>query len=152
MAANPEKVAQMVAVNLTGALHFTQTVQALLRPGGQLALTGSVAGYTGLPHGQIYSSAKAGAINLAETLRAELAGQTDVRLINPGFAQSRMTAQIDFDMSFIIRPDRAARDIIRGLDRRGFEVHFPLPLEWALKLLHHLPCWVLIPITKRLVR
>lgn len=152
MEADPDTAAQMVAVNLTGTLHFAQIAQPLLRPGGQLALTGSIAGYTGLPQGQIYSATKAGVINLAESLRAELAGQTDMRIINPGFVESRMTAQNDFDMPFIIPPERAARAIIRGLDRRGFEVHFPWPLTWALKLIHLLPYWALIPITKRLVR
>lgn len=152
MEADPERAAQMVSVNLMGTLNFVQIAQPLLRKGGQLALTGSVAGYIGLPQGQIYSATKAGVISLAESLRAELAGQTDIRIINPGFVESRMTAQNDFDMPFIISSDSAARAIIRGLDRRGFEVHFPWRLTWALKLLHLLPYWALIPITKRLVR
>lgn len=152
MEADPEDAARIVTVNLTGTLHFAQIAQPLLRSGGQLVLTGSVAGYVGLPQGQIYSATKAGVINLAETLRAELAGQTDVRLISPGFVHSRMTARNDFDMPFIIPPERAATAIAAGLDRRGFEVHFPWQLSRALKLLSLLPYWALIPITRRLVR
>lgn len=152
LAADPDQAAQLIAVNLTGTLHFAQIAQPLLRPGGQLALTGSVAGYIGLPQGQIYSATKAGVINLAELLRAELAGQTDVRLINPGFVDSRMTRRNDFDMPFIIPADRAAAAIIRGLDRRGFEVHFPWKLTWTLKLVAMLPYWASMQITKRLVR
>lgn len=152
MEADPEQAAQIVTVNLTGTLNFVQLAQPLLRRHGQLALTGSVAGYVGLPQGQIYSATKAGIINLAETLRAELAGQTDVRIINPGFVDSRMTRLNEFDMPFIIQPDQAAAAILRGLDRKGFEIHFPRRLTLALKLLRLLPYWALIPITKRLVR
>ena len=62
--------ARIVAVNLTGSFNFARAAVPLLRQGGQLALTGSVAGYVGLPQGQIYSATKAGVINLAESLRA----------------------------------------------------------------------------------
>lgn len=59
-----------------------------LAPGGQLVLTGSAAAYIGLPQGQIYSATKAGVVNLAESLRAELDGRLDVRLVSPGFVDS----------------------------------------------------------------
>ena len=82
---DPEKAAQLVTVNLTGSFHIAQVGPRLLRKHGQLALCGSVAGYVGLPQGQIYSATKAGVINLAESLRAERP-DVDVRLICPGFA------------------------------------------------------------------
>lgn len=147
-----EQAAQIVSVNLVGALNFAHHAQPLLRHAGQLVVTGSVSGYVGLPQGQIYSASKAGVINLAETLRTELAGQTDVRVINPGFVDTRMTRQNDFDMPFIIEPSQAASAIIRGLDGRGFEVHFPKKLTLPLKLLRVLPYWVKFPLTRRLVR
>lgn len=150
--ADPEDAARIVTVNLTGAFNFAQLAEPLLRPGGQLVLTGSVAGYVGLPQGQIYSASKAGVINLAETLRAELAGRADVRLISPGFVDTRMTKRNPFDMPFIITPERAAEAIRRGLARRGFEVHFPWQLTRTLKLLQLLPYWAVFPLTRRLLR
>lgn len=152
MTADPERAAQIITVNLTGTLNFTQIAQPLLRQGGQLALTGSAAGYVGLPQGQIYSATKAGIINLAESLRAELAGETDIRLISPGFVESRMTAMNDFDMPFIVSAERAAAIIIRGLDRRGFEASFPRRLIWPLKALRVMPAAIRLALTKRLVR
>ncbi|MFB2595413.1 SDR family NAD(P)-dependent oxidoreductase [Paracoccus sp. p4-l81] len=104
MQADPARAAQIVTTNLTGSLLFAQAAVPLLRPGGQLALTGSVAGYVGLPQGQIYSATKAGVINLAETLRAELWPRVDVRLICPGFVATRMTARNDFDMPGLMTP------------------------------------------------
>ncbi|QCO56073.1 SDR family NAD(P)-dependent oxidoreductase [Pseudorhodobacter turbinis] len=150
--ADPERAAKIITVNLTGSFHIAQIAPPLLRAGGQLALCGSVAGYIGLPQGQVYSATKAGVINLAETLRAELAGRVDVRLICPGFVDTRMTKTNDFDMPAMVTPEAAARAIIKGLKSRRFEVHFPRRLTYVLKLLRALPYWAALPLMRRLVR
>lgn len=147
-----ERAAELVAVNLTGSLLFVRAARPLLRPGGQLVLTASVAGYFGLPQGQIYSATKAGVINLAETLRAEAAGAVDVRLICPGFVATRLTARNDFAMPFVQSPEQAAARILAGLAGRRFEVHFPRRLSWPLKLLRALPYGLALPLSRRLVR
>lgn len=149
---DPNMAARIVAVNLTGSFRIAQVAPRLLREGGQLALCGSVAGYIGLPQGQIYSATKAGVINLAESLRAELAGRRDVRLISPGFVDTRLTEQNDFRMPAMVSPEVAARAIIGGLEGRRFEVHFPRRLTYALKLLRALPYWTSLPLTRRLTR
>lgn len=149
---DPDMAAKIVQVNLTGSLNVAQAAVRVLRKGGQLALTGSVAGYFGLPQGQIYSATKAGVINLAESLRAELKGQIDVRLISPGFVDTRLTGKNDFTMPALRTPPQAATAIANGLDRRGFEIHFPRRLTLALKLLRALPYGAAFPITGRLVR
>ena len=149
---DPDTAEQIVSANLTGSFHVAQVARDLLRKGGQLALCGSVAGYIGLPQGQIYSATKAGVINLAESLRAELAGCIDVRLINPGFVDTRLTKRNNFQMPAIVTPDLAAREIIEGLNARRFEVHFPRRLTWGLKLLSALPYWAALPLTQRLTQ
>ncbi|MCR8726146.1 SDR family NAD(P)-dependent oxidoreductase [Frigidibacter sp. ROC022] len=149
---DPERAARIVTVNLTGSFHVAQVAPRLLRRGGQLALCGSVAGYIGLPQGQIYSATKAGVINLAESLHVEQAGRLDVRLISPGFVDTRLTRRNDFDMPGIVSAETAARAIIAGLNRRRFEVHFPRRLTFGLKLLAAMPYWACLPLTRRLVR
>lgn len=149
---DPDMAAKIVEVNLTGSLLVAQAAARVLRDGGQLALTGSVAGYVGLPQGQIYSATKAGVINLAESLRAELKGRIDVRLISPGFVATRLTQKNDFDMPALLEPAEAAAQIARGLDRSGFEIHFPRRLTLALKFLRALPYWAALPLTRRLAR
>ncbi|MFN3273821.1 MAG: SDR family NAD(P)-dependent oxidoreductase [Paracoccus sp. (in: a-proteobacteria)] len=150
-ALDPDKAAQIVTVNLTGSFHIAQIGPPLLCSGGQLALTGSVAGYVGLPQGQIYSATKAGVINLAESLRAERP-DLDIRLICPGFVDTRLTAQNDFRMPAIVTPDAAAEAILKGLDRTGFEVHFPRRLTVTLKALRALPYALSLRLTRRLNR
>lgn len=149
---DPAKAAQIVSANLTGSFHIAQVAPSLLREGGQLALCGSVAGYIGLPQGQIYSATKAGVINLAESLRAELAGRIDVRLINPGFVDTRLTQRNDFQMPAMVTPESAAHAIIDGLNEKRFEVHFPRRLTLSLKVLRALPYWAAMPLTRRLAQ
>jgi NAD(P)-dependent dehydrogenase (short-subunit alcohol dehydrogenase family) len=147
---DPEIAAQIVAVNLMGSFHVAQLAAKLLRPGGQLALCGSAAGFIGLPQGQIYSATKAGVINLAESLRSEWAGRFDVRLISPGFVDTRLTQKNEFTMPAMIPPDRAARNIIDGLNSRAFEIHFPRRFTRMLKLISALPYRLSLPMLKRL--
>lgn len=148
---DPEKAAQIVAVNLTGSFHMAQIGPRVLRSGGQLALCGSVAGYIGLPQGQIYSATKAGVINLAESLRAERP-DLDIRLICPGFVDTRMTKKNDFRMPAIIQPNEAATAIRRGLEGHRFEIHFPHRLTRSLKLIRALPYALSLRLTRRLSR
>lgn len=149
---DPETAARIVTTNLTGSFHIAQIAPGLLRAGGQLALCGSVAGYIGLPQGQIYSATKAGVISLAQSLQAELAGRVDVRLISPGFVDTRLTRRNDFSMPAMVTPQTAARAIIKGLNSRRFEVHFPRRLTYVMKLLGVLPYWAALPLTRRLTR
>lgn len=149
---DPGTATAIVAVNLTGSFHVAQIAPALLRLGGQLALCGSVAGYIGLPHGQIYSATKAGVISLAESLRTELDGRIDVRLISPGFVDTRLTQRNNFAMPAMVTPVVAARAIIKGLNARRFEIHFPRRLTLGLKLLSALPYWASLPLLRRLTR
>ncbi len=152
MDVDPERAARIIGVNVGGSFNFVRSAVPILRPGGQLALTGSVAGYVGLPQGQIYSATKAAVINLAESLRVELAPMVDTRLISPGFVDTRLTRKNDFDMPAIMRPDDAAAAILHGLDGRGFEVHFPRRLTLPLKLLRALPYGLALRLTRRLVK
>lgn len=146
---DPDKAAQIVTVNLTGSFHIAQIGPKVLRKGGQLALTGSVAGYVGLPQGQIYSASKAGVINLAESLRAERK-DLDIRLICPGFVETRLTKMNDFKMPAIMKPEAAAKAIVKGLASGGFEVHFPHRLTRSLKLIRALPYGLSMRLTRRL--
>jgi short-subunit dehydrogenase len=142
----------MVEVNVMGALNVIHAVLPILKEQsqGQITLCGSVAGYTGLPGGQPYSATKAAVINLAESLRAELPKNIDVKLISPGFVKSELTDKNDFKMPMIISAERAAQEIAKGLQSTRFEIHFPKGFTLFLKLLRWLPYWLLLRITQKL--
>lgn len=147
---DPVATERLVAVNLLGSFEVGRLAPPLLRDGGQLVLFGSVAGYLGLPGGQPYSATKAAVNNLAESLRAELAPRIDVRLVCPGFVATRLTAKNRFTMPAVITPEEAAEHTLRGLARRGFEVHFPKRFTLGVKLLRALPYALSLRLTARI--
>lgn len=147
---DPAQAEAMVRVNILGMIEVARQCPPLLRDGGQLVLFGSVAGYIGLPGGQPYSATKAAVNNLAETLAVELAPRVDVRLVCPGFVQTRLTARNDFAMPAIITPEQAAEAVLRGMQRRGFEIHFPRRFTWVMKLVRALPYALSLRLLRRL--
>lgn len=147
---DPMQAEAMVRVNILGMIEVARLCPPLLRDAGQLVLFGSVAGYIGLPKGQPYSATKAAVNNLAETLAVELAPRVDVRLVCPGFVQTRLTARNNFAMPAIVTPDQAAEAVLRGMQRRGFEIHFPRRFTWIMKLVRALPYSLSLRLARRL--
>ncbi len=147
-----KRIFETVNINLIGGIYLAEAVKAKLQsaPDGVLALYGSIAGYSGLPNGQPYSATKAGLINYAESLRTELRGSVDVKIINSGFVDTRLTRKNDFRMPMLITPEVAARRIADGLESRRFEIVFPRRFAWVAKLLRGLPYWLFFRATRRL--
>lgn len=149
----PAAAAHMVAVNLSGAMAFAASLAPLLlkQGHGQLAFVSSVAGYRGLPKALVYGPTKAALINFAETLWLDLAPRgVGVRVINPGFVATPLTAQNDFAMPALITPQEAAGEILRGFATDAFEIHFPKRFTRLLKLLRLLPHRLYFPLIRRL--
>jgi short-subunit dehydrogenase len=143
---------QIIEVNMLGAFNVLFAVLPIFKKQiyGQIALCASIAGYIGLPGGQPYSATKAGIINLAESLRAELPKYIDVKLINPGFVRTQLTDKNKFNMPMIISPQQAAVFISKGLLSKSFEIHFPKKFTLWIKLLRLLPYNLLLKILSKI--
>jgi short-subunit dehydrogenase len=123
----------------------------LLQQGhGGLALVSSVAGYSGLPKAVAYGPTKAALINLAESLylHCQPLG-IGIYLVSPGFVATPLTAQNDFHMPALISPETAAHEIIHGLEKGAFEIHFPKRFSRVLKLARLLPYRLYFALAKR---
>ncbi|MFZ4538718.1 SDR family NAD(P)-dependent oxidoreductase [Propionivibrio sp.] len=144
---------RMIEVNFVGAVTFTAcVVPQLLRQGhGQIGFVASVAGYRGLPKSLIYGPTKAALINFAEALYIDLAPKgIGVRLINPGFVATPLTAQNDFSMPALLTPEAAAKATLAGFSGRAFEIDYPKRFTRVMKLLAHLPYWLYFPLVRRM--
>jgi short-subunit dehydrogenase len=107
---------------------------------GTVVLVSSVAGYTGLPKALVYGPTKAAVINLAEVLYNDLKPMgISVFLVNPGFVKTPLTDQNEFKMPALISSEEAASEIISGLAKGHFEIHFPKRFTRVMKLMRHLP-------------
>jgi NAD(P)-dependent dehydrogenase (short-subunit alcohol dehydrogenase family) len=128
-------------VNYVGALYLLDAVlpHLIAQRGGHLSLVSSVAGYRGLPKALAYGPTKAALINLAETLYLDLSPHAiGVSVVNPGFVRTPLTAGNDFHMPALITPEQAADEILHGLARGEFEIHFPKRFTRSMKALSHL--------------
>ena len=147
-----EEMLRHQQVNYIGALYLMDAVLPALRQRGQghLSLTGSVAGYSGLPNGLAYGPTKAALINLAETLYVDLKDSgIGVSLVNPGFVETPLTAQNHFSMPALISPAQAADDILDGWAAGEFEIHFPKRFTRWMKLLRLLPYALYFPVVRK---
>lgn len=132
----------MINTNLTGAIRGIATVlPGMLASGkGHISLIASVAGYMGLPKSLVYGPTKAALINLAEALYLDVHGKgIGVSVINPGFVDTPLTKGNDFRMPAIISPESAAQEIITGLEKGDFEIHFPKRFTRWLRMIRRLP-------------
>jgi short-subunit dehydrogenase len=135
-------IRQGIEVNYMGIINALHVVlpRMLSRGHGHISITASVSGYRGLPGAIAYGPTKAALINLAETLRLELAPHgIVVSLVNPGFVDTPMTQENRFPMPGLMPAKLAAKKMLVGLKRRQFEIVFPFSFVSAMKLLRLLP-------------
>jgi NAD(P)-dependent dehydrogenase (short-subunit alcohol dehydrogenase family) len=110
------------------------------RRAGRIVIVASVTGYGGLPSSAAYGATKAGLINLAESLKFDLdLWGVSIQVVNPGFVDTPATEQNKFKMPALLKPEDAARRIVRGIERGGFEITFPKRFTYVLKALRLLP-------------
>jgi len=139
---NAEQAETMVDVNFTGAVRVLGAVvpEFVARGRGHIVLTGSLAGFGGLPGSIGYGSSKAGLMHLAESMRADLRGSgVEVQLANPGFIRTRLTDKNDFTMPFLMEPERAADEMVTLMRSERFSRSFPWGFSLVFRLGRLLP-------------
>jgi short-subunit dehydrogenase len=129
-----------VEVNIMGTVNCIEAVLPHMRRRGEgrIAVVASVTGFASLPMASAYGATKAFLISMADSLRADLAGEGSgvrVTVVAPGFVQTDLTEQNDFEMPFVIEADEAARIIVDGLEAGEAEIAFPRRMSIAMKLI-----------------
>lgn len=142
---NAEDAEVMADINYTGAVRVVGAVlPKMLQQGyGHLVLTGSLSGFRGLPGAAVYGSSKAGVMQLAESLYADLR-KTDihVQLSNPGYVRTRLTEKNDFHMPFIMDPEDAAVQMIDHMRSYRFKQSFPGLFAGFFRISQLMPDWL----------
>ncbi|KPQ07290.1 MAG: putative short-chain dehydrogenase [Rhodobacteraceae bacterium HLUCCA12] len=142
---NADQVEAMCDVNFTGAARLMGAVLPAMieRGSGHVILTGSLAGFRGLPGAIGYGASKAGLMHLAESMQADLRGSgVAVQLVNPGFVRTRLTDKNDFTMPFIMEAETAAAAIFDHMGTTRFRKSFPLLFSWLFRLSRLMPDWL----------
>ena len=150
-----EPFLRLMETNVMGTVYgMTNLLPIMQRRGsGHIAVVSSLAGYRGLPTSAAYGASKAALINMCEALRPELdAMGIKLQVINPGFVETPLTDQNDFQMPFLISVDKAIQHIMRGLASDSFEVAFPRRFAFIMKVLRILPDRLFFAVTRRMIK
>ena len=148
VATGPEvepNVRRTFAVNVGGTvnvvLHDVEAMRA--RRHGHDVMTASIAGYGPLAGCPSYAATKSCVKTWGLSLRGHLRAEgVRVSVICPGFVRSRMTDKNTCPMPFFMEADRAARIILRRVDRNVGLIAFPWPMRFATWWLSTLPFWL----------
>jgi hypothetical protein len=73
-------------------------------------------------------------------------------MISPGFVETEATAQNDFEMPALISATTAANEILDGIARGEFDIHFPKRFSGFLKFLRLLPYPIYFWILRKFVK
>lgn len=108
--------------------------------GGLIAHTNSLAGLMGIPRQGPYSAAKAAARTLIDAARVELAPK-GIRFtsIHPGFVATDRVNADSLPKPFQVSTERAARHVIRALEREPAQAYFPWATTTLVRTLSVLP-------------
>ena len=138
------RVETMIDTNLTGAARVLGAVLPgmVARGAGHVVLTSSLSAYRGLPGAVGYGATKAGILNLAQGMRADLRGSgVLVQAVCPGFVRTRLTGKNRFDMPQIMEPEDAARRMFDAMGTDRAVTAFPAPFSWLFRAGRLLPTW-----------
>ena len=130
------------AVNLFGVVNGLVPVADRMRERGfgQIAITGSVTAYFGLPTAAAYGATKAALNNMARGLKYDFDKlNIRIQIFNPGFVDTPLTKKNRFPMPALMSVENAAQCYADGLKHGAFEVTFPRRLSWVLKACSYLP-------------
>lgn len=138
--------------NVMGALNGLGVVapRMIERGRGHIAIVSSIAAYGGLPGCAAYGASMAALSTMAENLKLELdPHNVRVSLITPGFVKTPAHEALPFPKPFRVGGPAAAKRIVAGLKRQGFETSFPKRLTWVFRLLRVLPRDLYMTVVKR---
>ena len=139
--ADPEQRNRLLVADFVNTLHFCEEARTrlLAAGGGTLCVFSSVAGDRARKPVIIYGASKAGLSHyltgLDHKFRRE--GLRTV-LVKPGFVWTGMTAGLD-PPPFAGEPERAARDVLRAIDRGRPVVYTPGVWRYVMLVVRSLP-------------
>ncbi len=136
---------KMFEVNTFGIAYALEFLITIMKKQGYGTIAGvtTLADVRGYGGSASYSASKAAASILLEAARVELKKDNiHVVTVRPGFVKTAMTDKNEFKMPFLMQPDKAARIIWRGIEKRKSIVQFPFPIVNATRIIKNLPNWL----------
>jgi len=150
---NATEISNMIDVNFIGIVNMFEALLPYRKLRGKVTIAAitSPSGWRGLPGAIGYGSSKAAVINMIESMKPDLDKYGfDLRVVNPGFIKTRLTDKNDFQMPQLMEPNEAAKLTLNGLSTNKFDISFPNPFLFTLKLLRILPYSLFFRLMKKI--
>lgn len=142
---NSEYGEKTFGVNMLGVVYFIEAMlpDMLKRKSGVIAGVSSLADNRGYSGSGFYCASKAALTTYLEGLRVDLhRHKIKVVTVRPGFVKTPMTSKNEFPMPFLMEPDKAARIILKGIEKEKRMISFPLPTVLLTRFAGILPSWL----------
>lgn len=141
---------RVLETNVLGLVNTVGAALPLLKESkrGYIVGVSSSVSMLAMPRAQAYGSSKAAVTHFLESMKADLTPLgIDVSVVSPGFVKTPLTDVNDFPMPMRISADQAAEEIIKGLQKRQWHIHFPKRFTYLLWIIGHLPAFLRHKIT-----
>lgn len=136
-----DETEKAMRINCLSPMQFlTELANRMEKTGkGSIAVFSSPAGDRGRQSNYVYGAAKGALSIFLQGLRNRLA-QSGVHImtIKPGFVSTPMTAHLPQGPLYV-QPDRVARDIRRGIERRTDVLYTPWFWRYIMLIIRHIP-------------
>jgi NAD(P)-dependent dehydrogenase (short-subunit alcohol dehydrogenase family) len=119
---SPRFSAAIIHLNLIAPLHFSQRVYQVMKDqpdGGMIINIASVSGMRACPTAAAYAAAKAGLINLTQSLSLEWAPLVRVNAVTPGLVRTDAATQLFPSDAPMVEPDEVADTCMLFLSPHG---------------------------------
>ncbi len=139
---NAENIEYVINVNFISHIHAIESVidNMKKRKKGTIVSISSIADSRGLPNSPAYSASKAGLTTFIEGLEINLSQYgINVIIVRPGFIKTSLTAKSEYKMPFIMSADKAAKIILKGIEKKKRRIEFPFPMVFLTNIIHCLP-------------
>jgi NADP-dependent 3-hydroxy acid dehydrogenase YdfG len=146
---------RVLETNVLGLVNTVGAALPLLKQSkrGYIVGVSSSVAMLAMPRAQAYGSSKAAVTHFLESMKADLTPLgLDVSVVSPGFVKTPLTDVNDFPMPMRITADQAAKEIVKGLRKRTWHIHFPKRFTFILWMLGHLPAFLRHKITAAMSR
>lgn len=136
----PAMFQRVFAANFFGVVNCIAALRCSLIPGNQLVIIDSLARLLPFTRSQAYGASKAALHYLTKSLEVDLDGDgIVVQSASPGFVETPLTDKNDFDMPMKISVEKAAEDLLDGIESQSSNIYFPTRFSWILRWLNALP-------------
>ncbi len=143
---------KVYGTNVMGLIYWIEELLPQMKKErkGIIAGVSSLADNRGYPGSSFYCGSKAAASIMLEGLRIEFIKYgIKVITIKPGFVATPMTANHKFHMPFLMNSDKAAKIIIKGIEKDKKVIEFPWQTAVGAKFVSLIPNFIFDKMVKK---